>query len=258
MEKPTEETILRNEIINDEIVKETSNEVQVKKKRVIIGLPGDNFSSRFLMTWSNALANLWFSNKYEIVIAPGTGSFVPFVRMQTLGLDVRRGITQKPFNNENYDIWVTIDSDVIFTAENLVELIEATDKHPVVAGIYRMADLEHFAIVKDWDNNYFAKNGTFKFLTQDDITKWKTETQLKYMPIDYTGLGFFACRKEVLDKLTYPYFNGDLREIVSDDGIILKDMSSEDVNLCKNITNAGYPIVINVDLRVGHLKPIII
>jgi len=258
MEKPTEETILRNEIINDEIVKDTSNEVQVKKKRVIIGLPGDNFSSKFLMTWSNTLANLWFSNKYDIVIAPGTGSYVPFVRMQTLGLDVRRGINQKPFNNENYDIWVTIDSDVIFTCENLVELIEATDKHPVVSGIYRMADLEHFAIVKEWDTKYFVKNGCFQFLTQDDITKWKTETQLKYMPIYYTGLGFFACRKEVLDKLTYPYFNGDLREIVSDDGIILRDMSSEDVNFCKNIIDAGYPIVINVDLRVGHLKPIII
>lgn len=237
--------------------KETTD-LEPAKKRIVIGLPGDTFSSRFLISWSNALAYIWSSNKYEVVIAPGMGSFVPFVRMQTLGLDVRRGLAQKPFNNEKYDIWITIDSDIVFSAENLEELIQSTEKHPVVAGIYRMADLEHFAVVKNWDMNYFAKNGTFEFLKQDDITNWKKETDLKYMPINYTGLGFFACRKEVLDKLTYPYFNGELREIVTDEGLILKDMSSEDVNFCKNIINAGYEIVVNTDLRVGHVKPLVI
>lgn len=254
----TEETVISNEVLTKNEDNKPNTTVEIKKKRVVIGLPGDNFSSKFLMSWSNALAQLWFSNKYDIVIAPGTGSYVSFVRMQTLGLDVRRGVTQKPFNNENYDIWVTIDSDVIFTADNLIELISATEKHPVVSGIYRMADLEHFAVVKEWDNNYFAKNGTFQFLTLEDITKWKKETELTYMPIDYTGMGFFACRKEVLDKLTYPYFDGELREITAENNVTLKDMSSEDVNFCKNIIKAGFPIVINVDLRVGHLKPLVI
>ncbi len=225
---------------------------------MIIALPGDNFSSKFLVSWSNALASLWVSDKYEVAVAPGSGSFVTFVRMQTLGLDVKRGITQKPFNGDNFDIWVTIDSDVIFNAEHLMELIDATEKHPVVAGLYRMSDLEHFAVVKTWDHSYFAKNGTFEFLTQDAVNTWKSETGLKYMPINYTGMGFFACRKEVLDKMTYPYFNGDLKEVIGDDGVIMRDISSEDVNFCQNISKAGYEIVVNVDLRVGHLKPLVI
>jgi hypothetical protein len=229
-----------------------------QKKKVVIGLPGDNFSSKFMVSWSNALASMWTSDKYDIAVAPGTGSFVTFVRMQTLGLDVKRGITQKPFNGDNFDIWVTIDSDVIFNPEHLFELLDATEKHPVVAGVYRMSDLEHFAVVKTWDTNYFAKNGTFQFLKQEDLTNWKSETGLKYMPINYTGLGFFACRKEVLDKMVYPYFDGSLKEIVGDDGVVMKDISSEDVNFCQNITKAGFEIVINVDLRVGHLKPLVI
>lgn len=229
-----------------------------RRKKVIIAVPGDNFSSKFLISWSNALAALWMSDKYEVAIAPASGSFVTFVRMQTLGLDVKRGITQKPFNGDTYDIWVTIDSDVIFNPNHLMELLDATDKHPVVAGIYRMSDLEHFAVVKQWDTGYFAKHGTFEFLTQEHLDKWKSETGLKYMPINYTGMGFFACRKEVLDKLTYPYFNGELREIVTDDGVIMKDISSEDVNFCQNITKAGFEIVIKTDLRVGHLKPLVI
>lgn len=244
--------------MDNTITQQDNNEQPIVKKKVIIGLPGDSFSSRFLLCWTNALANLWTSDKYEIVIAPGTGSFVSFVRMQTLGLDVKRGITQKPFNNSDYDVWVTIDSDIMFNPEHLISLIESTEKHPVVSGLYRMSDLTHFAVVKDWDQNYFVENGTFEFLTQEYIQKWKSETDMKFMPVNYTGMGFFACRKEVLDKLTYPYFDGELQEIVSSDGTVLRDMSSEDVNFCKNITKAGYDIVINTDIRVGHLKPLII
>ncbi len=235
-----------------------NNQIIPNKKRIIIGLPGDNFSSRFLLCWTNALATLWSSDKYEVVIAPGTGSFVSFVRMQTLGLDVKRGIGQKPFNGTEYDVWITIDSDVVFNPDHLISLIESTEKHPVVSGLYRMSDLTHFAAVKEWDVNYFVENGTFEFLTQEKIDAWKSETELKYMPVNYTGMGFFACRKEVLDKLTYPYFNGELQEIVGDNGTVLRDMSSEDVNFCKNISNVGYEIVINTDIRVGHIKPLII
>lgn len=228
------------------------------KKRVIISLPGDNFSSKFMIAWSNILISLWSSEKYDIAISTGTGSYLPFVRMQTLGLDVRRGKDQKPFNNEKYDVWVTIDSDVIFTPEQVVELIESTEKHPVVSGIYRMADLQNFAAVKTWDKEFFAKNGVFEFLQQDKIDEWKKETGLTFMPVDYTGMGFFACKKEVLDKLEYPYFHTDLSEFTGEGGITLRDMSSEDVSFCHNITKAGYQIVINTDLRVGHLKPLII
>jgi hypothetical protein len=64
-------------------------------------------------------------------------SFVPFARMKTLGLDVLRGSEQKPFDgNVNYDVWVTIDSDMFFIPEQIIELIEDTDKHPVVSGVY--------------------------------------------------------------------------------------------------------------------------
>jgi hypothetical protein len=61
-------------------------------------------------------------------------------------------------------------------------------------------------------------------------------------------------RRDVLKKMTYPYFNADLQEIISDDGTILRDVCSEDVAFCKNIQKTGVPIVVNTDLRVGHHK----
>jgi len=225
-----------------------------KKKKVVLAIPGDNFSSRFLVAWTSTLNVLWESQKYDLIVSPGVSSYVTFARMQTLGLDVLRGIQQKPFNNLDFDVWVTIDSDIIFSPQQVIDLIEATEIHPVVSGMYRMSNLTNYAIVKDWNTDYFLKNGSFEFLTPDFVEKWKQETGLKFMPVNYTGLGFFAMRRDVLKKMTYPYFNADLQEIINDDGTILRDICSEDVAFCKNIQKTGVPIVVNTDLRVGHHK----
>jgi hypothetical protein len=228
------------------------------KKKIIFGLPGDTFSSKFLLSWTATINALWDSKKYDIIVSTGVSSYVTFARMQTLGLDVMRGISQKPFDNMDFDVWITIDSDVIFTPQQVMDLIESTEVHPVVSGMYRMSNLTSYAIVKDWDTEYFAKNGTFKFLTPDEVTQWKTETSLKYMPVNYTGMGFFAMTRDVLRKMSYPYFNADLQEIITDEGKILRDLCSEDVAFCKNIQKLGIPIVINTDIRVGHNKLIVI
>ena len=227
---------------------------RTEKKKVIIGLPCDSFSSKFLLSWTAALNVLWETQKYDIIISPGVSSYVTFARMQTLGLDVLRGVQQKPFNNLEFDVWVTIDSDIIFTPQQLIDLIESTEIHPVVSGMYRMSNLTNYAIVKEWDTNYFSKNGTFEFLTPDFVENWKQETGLKFMPVNYAGLGFFAVKKDVLRKMTYPYFNAELQEIITEDGTVLRDICSEDVAFCKNIQKLGYSIVVNTDLRVGHHK----
>jgi hypothetical protein len=239
--------------LNKDLDNKVTDVVQ-KKKKVVIGIPGDNFSSKFLVSWTSALNVLWETQKYDLIISPGVSSFVTFARMQTLGLDVLRGIQQKPFNNLDFDVWVTIDSDVLFTPQQLIDLIESTEVHPVVSGMYRMSNLTQYAIVKEWNTDFFIKNGTFEFITPEFVEKWKQETGLKYMPVNYTGMGFFAMRRDVLKKMTYPYFNADLQEIISDDGMILRDICSEDVAFCKNIQKLGIPIVVNTDLRVGHNK----
>lgn len=240
--------------MSDKEVVEVEESPKVQKKKIVIGLPGDNFSSKFLVSWTSALNVLWETQKYDIIVSPGVSSYVTFARMQTLGLDVLRGIQQKPFNNLDFDVWVTIDSDIIFTPQQLIDLIDATDIHPVVSGMYRMSDLAHYAIVKEWNTDFFVKNGTFEFLTPEFVEKWKQETGLKYMSVNYTGMGFFAMRRDVLRKMTYPYFNSELQEIISDEGTILRDICSEDVAFCKNIQKTGVPIVVNTELRVGHHK----
>ena len=105
-----------------------------QKLKIIIGLPGDSFSQAFLLAWTNTIYTLMNTNRYDIKISPGKSSFVPFARMQTLGLDVLRGKNQKAFHKEEYDVFVSIDSDVVYSPIQLIELIECTKLHPVVSG----------------------------------------------------------------------------------------------------------------------------
>ena len=222
-------------------------------KKVIIALPGREYSGAFLMNWSQTLIEL-SRRKYPVILLNEYSSFVTFSRMKTLGLDVMRGATQVPFDGKlDYDIWLTIDSDIIFTAEQVIELIEDTDKYPVVSGLYRMADMVHYAAVKMWDLEHFKKHGTFEFIKVNEL-----DTTEKYIKVAYNGMGFFACRKGVIENLKYPYFSYPLIEIETEDGKLLRDMCSEDVAFCKNLKDAGYSVVVNTSLRVGHEKMLVI
>ena len=222
-------------------------------KKVIVALPGREYSGNFLKNWSETLMVLT-QKGYKVTMVNEYSSFVSFSRMKTLGLDVTRGATQVPFDGKfNYDVWLTIDSDIFFTPEQVIELIEDTDKYPVVSGLYRMTDLKHYAAVKEWDMDYFKKHGTFEFLKVDGL-----DTSKKYMKVAYNGMGFFACRKGVIENLKYPYFSYPLIEIETKDGKILRDMCSEDVAFCKNLKDAGYDVIVNTSLRVGHEKTLVI
>ena len=218
--------------------------------KVVLALPGKSFSGTFLMNWTQTIMSL--SKKgYEVVVTNEYSSYVTYSRMKTLGLDVLRGADQVPFGGTlNYDVWLTIDSDIIFTPEQVIELIEDTKKYPVVSGLYRMQDRVHFATVQEWDVEYFKKYGSFEFM-RDLPTD-------KYISVAYSGMGFFACRRGVIEKLKYPYFSYPLVEIEAEDGKILRDTCSEDVSFCKNLTDAGFEIMVNTGLQVGHEKTLVV
>jgi hypothetical protein len=216
--------------------------------KVVIALPGRTFSGGFMLNLLETVEILK-SKKYVVMITNEYSSYVTYSRMKTLGLDVRRGADQKPFGGKlDYDVWVTIDSDIRFTPDQIIELIEDTKKYPVVSGLYRMEDLKHYACVKEWNTEYFKTNGSFHFMEVGE-----PEKEDKYISVAYNGMGFFACRKGVIEKLKYPYFSYPLVEI---DG--LRDTCSEDVAFCKNLTDAGFDVTVNTTLHVGHEKTLVI
>ena len=111
-----------------------------------------------------------------------------------------------------------------FTPENLVMLIDSCiSTHDVVSGLY-LIDPEH----------YFASDETEKNLLKiNTITKEDKGT----VDVAFTGVGFFACRKKVIDSLEYPYFT---------------NVFSEEIAFCKSITEKGFKIMLNKEIRVGR------
>jgi len=248
-----------NDVITDVADVNAETNVQQTRKRVILAIPGDNFSSNFLISMLATANALLDSNKYQLVISPGVSSYVPFARMQTLGLNVLRGEDQKPFKDEEYDYWITIDSDQVFSPTHVIDLLDSLETHPVVAGCYRMSNLTHYPIVEHWDTEYFKKNGSFEFLKVEDLDAWKKENEgVRFKKVSYAGMGFFGMRKEVLNAMKYPYFDSEPSIIESENGLKLRDIMSEDVAFCKNIQKAGYDVMLNVHLRVGHEKRLVL
>ena len=222
------------------------------KKTVIIALPGKEFSNTFLMQWSESLLKLTHLG-YKIALTNEYSSYVPFTRMMTLGLDTMRGNDQIPFDGKvEYDVWVTIDSDIIFTPKQLIELIEDTDKYPIVSGMYKMAHSKYIPAVKEWNLAHFARNGAYEFIDPETFDK-----DVKHHDVAYVGMGFMACTRQVLEKIKYPYFNYPTEENEID-GKMISQIFSEDVSFCKRVTDAGFRISINTDLKVGHEKKLII
>jgi hypothetical protein len=138
-------------------------------------------------------------------------------------------------------IW--IDSDIIFTPEDVFKLLDSP--HDVTAGVYMMEDMKHFAVVDSWDEDYFKEHGTFKFMEPAEPSGYKK--------VAYSGMGFMAIRKGVVESLKYPWFWSDLQRVGD-----FVDMASEDVSFCRSVTAAGHDIWVDTGLRVGHQKKLVI
>lgn len=142
-------------------------------------------------------------------------------------------------------IW--IDSDIVFSMAQLEHLIRID--HPFVCGWYVSDDSDN-AMCGNWDEEYFMKHRTMPFLKKSELTRLAMTDPNALVEVTYSGMGFLKIKRDVLEKMTYPYF--ELRP-VSIGG--KNDLSSEDVSFCKKCTEeTGIKPVICPRLRVGHLK----
>jgi hypothetical protein len=219
--------------------------------KLVFCMPGRSYSREFLLAWSDLLMQA-SAKGHQIMISQQYTSCVHLARAKCLGGDVLKGPDQKPFQGQvDYDVMVWIDSDIVFKPEDLFALLESP--HDVTAGLYMMEDMQHFAAVKDWDREYFAQNGTFKFMSPGDLP---ASEDARYQEVAYSGMGWMAIRKGVVEDLKYPWFFSPL-ETISESPLVV-DMNSEDVSFCKALKAAGHPIYVDTKIRVGHQKALII
>tara|TARA_B100001142_G_C14239077_1_gene618576 strand:- start:558 stop:1220 length:663 start_codon:yes stop_codon:yes gene_type:complete len=215
-------------------------------KTIVFCIPGCTFSYKFLRCWTNLL--FWcIQNDINPILSNDIDSNVYFVRAKILGGSTLRGKKQKPFNgNIDYDYIMFIDSDVIFTPEDVKALLDMDQD--IACGAYLMNGGSHYAIVEEFNNNYFLENGSFHFLSRDDLNK-KSDN----FKVEYCGMGFMMIKKNIIEQLEYPWFYAN-KFIFNDE---IEEFTSEDVTFCMSLTKKGFNIVINPKIRVGHEKSIV-
>ena len=223
-----------------------------RKKKLMIGLPGLTFSNQFLMGWTQFMVELIKNNEFEISISPGYSTFSPFTRMKTLGLN-KQAISAKAFNSTEYDVFVTIDSNILFTYEHVKKLVHLTDKYPVASGVYMTTDKTVCAIER-MDYSVYNKKGSFDLVSMEKIESIK-ETPI--LQVEFSGMGFFACRRDVLQTLDYPYFWYQLIDFTAEDGTPCRDVPTEEVAFCRRLRDKGYTINLDTSLRVLQEKHVV-
>lgn len=224
--------------------------------KVIFALPGRSYSGHFLCTFTQTIVALK-EQGHDVRIIQEYSSFVPFARMKCLGLDARRGANQVPFDGQvDYDVIFWIDSDMFFIPDQVMDILRDMEIHPeyqVVSGIYKMSDMRHYACVEKWDDAAFVRDGSFEFMTDESLSDRE-----RHIKVAYNGMGFFCVRKGVIENMKYPYFWYPLQEFEREDAAPIRDMCSEDVAFCRNLKDAGIPIMVNTKVRVGHEKMLVI
>jgi GT2 family glycosyltransferase len=217
--------------------------------KIIFCLTGNNFSGNFVDCYGETI-HYAIKKGWDFAVSRKESSSVFHVRSAVLGADVLRGKKQKPFNNSiHYDWLIWIDSDIVWNPQQIEDLINT--KGDIVSGLYVMSNNIHFTAVEDYDYRYFRKNGTFDFLSREDLKKDKYKQPF---PVEYVGMGFMAVRRGVFENLDYPWFkpkNFDLGEDIV-------DFSSEDVGFCLRAKNKGFSIIVNPNIIVGHEKKVVL
>lgn len=217
--------------------------LNTKPMEVVFCLPGSTFTSGFLKGWTALLSSV---GRYNIIpyVSMGVSSNVYFVREMCVSGDTTKGPDQKPFNGSiDYDYMMWIDSDQDFVPEQFFQLL--SHKKDIVSGTYMTSNQKSLVTVEHCDDEYFKKNGTYQFMTPDDMSK-----KSGLFEVDYTGFGFMLVKRGVFESIGYPYFIPSVKDI--GDGI--QDISSEDVSWCFRVREKGYKIWVDPSVRVGHQK----
>ena len=143
-------------------------------------------------------------------------------------------------NKVDYLVWIDADQDFNYTELNTLLSYESQ----FCAGWY-VKDLSGIAMIADWNEKDFKRQGTMNFWHQDKIVEQK-----KPFEVDYCGFGFTKVSTDILKQMEYPYFRQKVVEIGK-----YKENVSEDATFCLDVTElTGIRPTILPELRIRHLK----
>ena len=216
-------------------------------KTVVFCLPGRGVSYTFLKNFVTLCFDL-VQNKASIQISQDYSSMVNFARCKCLGANVLRGPDQLPWDGKlKYDYQLWIDSDIVFNVEKFYQLVLMDEK--IASGWYCTEDGKTTSVAHWLDEDDFKGNGgVMNHETLDSIAK-----RQKPFTVDYAGFGWLLIKHGVFEDegIKYPWFAPKMQ--IFESGAV-QDMCGEDVSFCLDAKEAGFRIMCDPRIRVGHEK----
>ena len=216
-------------------------------KTVVFCLPGRGVSYTFLKNFVTLCFDL-VQAKASIQISQDYSSMVNFARCKCLGANVLRGPDQLPWDGKlKYDYQLWIDSDIVFNVEKFYQLVLMDEK--IASGWYCTEDGRTTSVAHWLDEDDFKGNGgVMNHETLDSIAKRK-----KPFTVDYAGFGWLLIKHGVFEdsQMPYPWFAPKMQ--IFESGAV-QDMCGEDVSFCLDAKEAGFRIMCDPRIRVGHEK----
>jgi len=209
---------------------------------LILCLSGNNFSGKFLDCLL-AFQKWCYDNYIILYINRKESCNIYYVRNMCLGGNSIAGENQLPWQGKiKYKYMLWIDNDIIFTIDDFIKLLKMNVQ--IASGLYKMQDGTLYATVKDWNEDYFVKNGSFKFLDDES---------LKELPdifnVDYTGFGFILIKYGVFEQLKYPWFRPLWKRFGN-----VTEFTMEDVSFCHLVKELNINVNVNKNVIVKHEK----
>jgi hypothetical protein len=159
--------------------------------------------------------------------------------------------------HEDYDKVLWIDSDTVFTVEDVKRIL--SHDADMVSGCVKV-DQMNFGIQVTNPTPYGSTTfATIKDRVRDPKTgevvevfeKWVAENKKEndLCPIDLCGSAFLAIRKGVYEKVGYPWYRTTLADF---NGV--KVEMGEDIGFTYRATQAGFKLWADPEVRPGHEK----
>lgn len=206
---------------------------------VVICTPGFNLTSKYVRSFLDTINELnnkgitWaFSNEFS--------SHVADAREITLSATRKNDYYNNlPFSGDlDYDKVFWIDSDMVWTPNDFMKIYES-DKD-IIGGAYLAGSGEVMAYPTMLKTGYMF----------DDIIKMSGEVE-----VEGIGFGFIAMKKGVFESLSRPWFQmASVKKTEADGSIKEYPILGEDLSFCQRISEKGFKIWLDTDVKLIHQK----
>lgn len=224
----------------------------VYKPKVIFCIPGKDFTQGFFNSWTKLLYFLYLNPILEIHIVNYYLSNIAQCRNTILGGKKTSGKYQALFDNEwEYDFIFWLDTDMVFEPTDVARILMKMHQNPsadVISGLYSMADKNPVAIT-DFSSDYLKEHDMYRHATLDELYEESVKSANGLVKVKCPGMGFVAFRKNVFEKIAYPWFENS-----KIDSPHFVDFDFEDVSLFKKLENKSIDVYVDMETMVGHDK----